>query len=245
MSVGGVTISVFGVFAALSLLVFSYVLWKRLRDDFEEEKILTLTIYSTLSFLLGARFFYILTHFSKFGVSLSWVLWRAHPGFSLLGGVLAVFGLCYWWTKERQWDFWLVSDSVSVSFSFSFFLLSLGVFISRLDQESLLAFLFSLLFLGFIFLLARTYRKFIWYKSGKPGFVASIGLAIFSLGFLLLEFTKKNGVSYGWENLGFFWLLLVGLCFLYYRSERNLRQDLKGTKKLALKIFLRKKPKNG
>lgn len=226
-SLGGLTISTFGAFAALALLVFSYVSWQSLRDDFEEEKVLSLTIALAFSFLLGARALYILTHFGQFGVSFSWFLPRRFPGFSLLGGVLTGVFALYLWTRENDWDFWLVADAVTVSFSSSLFLLSLGIFISRVDEASFFLLAFSLLFFGAVLFFAQSYRKFIWYKSGKPGFVASICLSLFSLGYLVVEFLIENVILYSWENLGFFLLVFVGFSFLYKRSERVLREDLK------------------
>lgn len=243
-SIGSVPISTFGVFAGASFVVFSFVLWQRLKEDFEEEAILTFTIFLALSFLLGARVFYILTHFSQFGFSFAFLLWRVYPGFSLLGGVLSAIGFTYWWTKKKQWVFWEIGDSILVSFSFSSFVIGLGLFASKLTKGSLYSFIFSFLFLAIVFFLYRNYRKFIWYESGKPGFVSSLGLGLFSLGVLILEFIRENGVSYSWESLGFFWLVLSGFSFLYYRSERSFRDDLKKTRELMKKPAFRKR-KNG
>lgn len=236
-SLGPITISTSGAFAGFSFLVFSFVLWQRLREDFEEEKILSLTILLALFFLLGARAFYILSHFSHFGFSFSWLFWRAFPGFSLVGGISASLVILYWWAKKSQWDFWQVADATTFSFSFSFFLLSLGIFISRPDRDSFLGLFFSLLFLGLVLLLTRSYRKFIWYKSGKPGFVATSSLSIFSLGALLLEFFIKNGVFFIWEKAGFILFAVAGFSLFYWRSERVLKEDLQGLKAVFSKIF--------
>jgi len=236
-SFGKLTISTFGVFSGLAFLVFSFTLWQRLRDDFEEEKILSLTILLALFFLLGARLFYILTHFGKFGLSFSWLSFRSSPGFSLLGGFLAAIFILYWWSRQNDWDFWQVSDATVFAFSFSFFSLALGIFISKTDQASLYLLIFSFFFLVVVFTFVQTYRKFIWYQSGKPGFVASVSLSLFSLGYLIVEFLTKNGIFYSWESLGFVLSALAGFSLLYYRSERVLSQDWQGAAAAFSRLF--------
>jgi len=222
---GKIPISLLGAFGALSFFSFSFVFWKRLRDDFEEERILSLTIFLALAFFIGSRFFYILTHFSSFGFSFSWFFWRSHPGFSFLGGILALIGTLYFWARKNEWDFWHLADQALISFSVSISLFCLGIFIWQTDTFSFFWFLFSLFFLNIALFLSRNYRKFIWYESGKPGFVSSFCLFLFSLAILLLEIFSQNKVYCVGENFGFGLLFLGGLFFLYKRSERNLKQD--------------------
>lgn len=242
LSLGPVVISTLGVFAALSFVIFSFVFWRRLKEDFEEEAILFLTILLLFSSFLGARFFYIFTHFSDFGFSFSWLFWRQFPGFSLAGALVG-FVLClFWWVAKRRWNLWPLADASLVAFSFAFLPMNIGIFLAGRNLFLLYRLVLSGFFLFLVLATAKNYRKLIWYRSGKPGFVATFGLAFLSFSLFGLEFFRKGVVSFNWEQAGYAYLGVASLFLLYFRSERIFRQDWQ---KMTETLMFFKKKKNG
>lgn len=231
---GPIIFSTFGFFVALAFVVSSFLLWRTLREDYPEEEIITLTILATLFALLGARIFYIFDHFFYFGFNIfKWLFFTRFPGFSLAGGALGAIISLYYYTLKKKWDFWLITDQAIWAALSAFLLGSIGLLLTRqmsffvLDKDSLFLAgqtLLSLIFLFVTFFLARNYRKFIWYQSGKPGFVACTITALFFLGYLALDFLV--GDSLYWEVGGALTLVSLAIIFLYRRSGRFLKEDL-------------------
>jgi len=224
LNFGPISISLFGVFSALAFLLGSFLLWRNLRGDFEEEEILSFSIFLPLLTIFGARLIFLLTNPAFLVNPKAWFLLRVFPGFSFFGAVSSGIFASFFWAKKKSWDFWVLADNLIIVFFLTLFLLSLEMFISGGEIFFLALTLFSFFCLLLSFFFNRNYRKFIWYKSGKPGFSACLGMAIFSGGFSLLEIFWGKGLY--WERLGFFALLFLSLGFFYYRSERKLKEDI-------------------
>lgn len=230
---GPIKISTFGFFAAVIFFAASFILWRSLKEDYQEEEILTFTLYLFIGAILGARIVYILSNFSAFGFSVSsWLLWTRYPGFSLLGAILGGGVLLYYWSKRKQWDLWLVGDKLIFVFLSAQILGSLGGYLSTASFFYLVMLILSTFILGVCWLMNQHYRKFLWYKSGKVGFVACVGFFFFFLGLSLLEILTKSGIYF--EKLVYPLLSAITIGLLCKRSERNWRVDL-GT------IFRRKR----
>lgn len=223
-SFGQIAISTFGFFAAFSFVAASFFLWRTLRDDYPEEEILSLTILLTLGAILGARIVFLLSSWEILFQPTAWFNFRAFGGFSPLGAILAAFLLVSFWTKKKSWDFWQIADVLVSAFLAVLVLLGVGLALSA-DGKFILSFLFLSCFsLILSFVLVKNYRKFIWYKSGKPGFSACLSLAFFFAGWSLLEFVFAKSVY--WEKVIVLVFAIACLVFLYRRSERNFKEDL-------------------
>lgn len=221
IGVGPISFSTFGIFAAFSFVVASFMLWRTLRDDYLEEEILTFTILVTLFLLLGGRIFYAAEHFADFNFSLGkWIFFTRFPGFSLVGAYFGVALFAFWWSRKKEWDFWLLVDILMPVLLVVFLLGSFGVSPPTFPQKVLL----GALTLVLSFFLVRYYRKLIWYKSGKPGFAACSCSAIFFLGIFVLDFFRDNRLYL--ELAGAVLIVALALVFLYQRSGRNLKEDL-------------------
>jgi prolipoprotein diacylglyceryltransferase len=226
ISIGPITITTFGFFSALSFVVLSYFLWKSLKEDYLEEEILTFTIVLTIAALIGARIFYILSHLYNFGFNLSkYFNLSLYPGFSMLGGILAILGIIFYWVKNKSWNLWLILDEIIKALLFVLLISGLGYFLSSGTTFALGFMLISTIVLLISLIFGKYYRKFIWYKSGKPGFVGLSSFSLFAVLYLGLEIFFKKGIV--WEEIGILVLGLYSLGYLYYRSERNLKDDLK------------------
>lgn len=218
--------STLGVFLALAFFTASFLLWRSLRDDYPEEEILTLTILATLFALGGGRIFFVLDHFSDFNFDLNkWLLFTRFPGFSPIGGFLAASFFVYYYTLKKHWDFWLVADHGVWAYLSIFFIGLLGAVVSQpVLPMVLLGRLGMTLFSFFlVFFLKQNYRKFIWYQSGKPGFIACAVTVFYFFGMSLLDFW--TGIVLYWEIGGALTVTILSLVLLYQRSGRVLKKD--------------------
>lgn len=224
-SVGPITISTFGVFIALTFVLASYLLWRSLKEDYPEEEIINYTILLTLVALLGGRILYSLAHFSDFGFSLGkWVLLTRFPGMSLAGALLGGVIFSLYWTKKNGWDFWVLADNVMIAFFSALVLGGLGAWLSDGSMQTLLGTFWAILVLFGSLFLTQNFRKFIWYKSGKPGFVACTSTIVYFLGLAGLDFWFRNDLY--WNITGGLAIFVLGLIFLYRRSGRILKEDI-------------------
>lgn len=226
LSLGPITISTFGFFAVCSFVAASFYLWLKLRDDYQEEEVISLTIVLAIGAILGARILYIITHLSEFPVfkPLAWFALRQDPGLSFLGALLAGILVLYLWTKKKNWNLFLVADNLVFALFLVLVVCGIGLVLSTGESFHFAFFAVSLGVGGLALLFSKNYRKFIWYKSGKPGFSALGAFAIFLLGYLLLEIFFKRGVY--WEKAIFALGSLFCLGLLYRRSERSLKEDI-------------------
>lgn len=225
-SIGPFIISPFGFFVAISFVIGAYLLWRGLREDYLEEEILSFTVYLSSSAFFGARIFYYLSHLYLAGPNIFKILdLRGFPGYSFLGAVLGAASVILYYSKKKDWDLWVVLDEAIKVFFVVTTLSGLGYFLSS-GQFYALSFVIVSFLVGIgSFLLTKYYRRLIWYKSGKPGFVCLTMFALFTFLYLLLDFFYKKGIV--WEGAGFFVLSLYALGITYYRSGRNLKEDLR------------------
>lgn len=222
---GPINIFPFGVSLALAFVVASFLLWRDLREDYLEEEIITFIILVTLFGLFFGRIFYLAGHFSDFNFSLfKWVFWARFPGFSLPGAFLGGTIFSLYWSKKKNWDFWLVADSLVPAFLAALLVGSLGAFLASGEIGILFKCLLAILVFLASFYLRQNFRKFIWYKSGRPGFVASSLTTLYFLGFAALDFWAKTNLY--WDLGVTLMVVVLALVFLYRRSGRVLTEDL-------------------
>jgi len=155
-------------FNFVSIFAFSYVLWKKLKEDYHHDTIFKFT----LTILAGAG--------AGWWVGESWakdfVFWLVFAG----GG-----GAGYIYLRRLNLKFFEVIDAISLGTFYFLFLHYLGrsiilfalpnyFFIANASLSVLLIFLYVYL--------ARDYRGFRWYPSGKVGFAGLFTLSLFFLG---------------------------------------------------------------
>lgn len=111
-SVGGFTVTTFGVFLALGFLAGVFLIWRLCRAwDLDEEKILDLTLLSFLGGLLGARLYFVIENLSYFISSpLDIILINKTTGFSFWGGFIGGSLTLYIWSKRFKTDFRQLAD---------------------------------------------------------------------------------------------------------------------------------------
>ena len=141
------TIQIFGV------LIFLFLFWKRLKDDYIQDQIFSTGFYA----ILACALFFLL---SKFLLP-KWWFWFGFWGFliGIFGGVLKF--------KLRVYE---ILDATFFSVVPAIFTISL-YYSTRQSDWYLLghSVLLALVFLLYLYL-NRNYKRFSWYKSGRIGF---------------------------------------------------------------------------
>ncbi len=234
-SLGPIMVSPLTLLIPLAFVLASYALWHELREDYPEEEIISLTIYLSLVFLVGARLLHIFSHLGEFKFSLlSWLLIGHYPGFSFIGGFLACLGLLIFWSKKKNWDFWQLVEIVVPAWFLVTGLVGVGLFLTSGEIIFLGEALLAIILLPFSRFLRKKYRTFVWYKSGKLGFVSCLSVSLFMLGKLLLEIIYRDSLY--WDCLFLIGIAVACLVLIYQRSDRELKEDLR-------KIFPKQKEK--
>lgn len=222
--IGLVTITPF--FWALFLATFfsSFSIWRKLKDDFKEDEILKLTLISFLFALFFSRIIFIILNFSFFVSGLGWFSSFA-ANFSPVGAFWGIIISLIVQNRKLKKNIWEIFDSFSLSMLYFLFLGGLGYTLktgSLKDTSFILAGIIGFLFFTFW---KNKYRSWPWYKSGKTGFLfwSTSFYTFFSLLVLAL---LRRGILY-WEGLGWIVSLIISIGVIYYRSERNFREDFK------------------
>ncbi|RJR15222.1 hypothetical protein C4579_02845 [Candidatus Microgenomates bacterium] len=131
VTIGSFSLGSFGVLLALSFIIFSYLVWKQLRDrGIDDEKIFDHIISVAAVSLLSARLIYVLLYPQVFmgnvlAVFLIWI----YPGLSFWGGVLGASVGTYVFAKMQKLRIIHVTDAYALAAPYGFILVSLGLFL--------------------------------------------------------------------------------------------------------------------
>lgn len=235
--IGFLKISPFLLSLLASFAVSPFLFWRNLKDEYKEEEIFNLIILAILLSIFTSRLFYVIENFARFNFSLNqWIFLNHGHNFSFSGAFLGVALTIYWQTKKNKKNPWEALDAMILPFFCFSFLSSFGLFLSSFNYVNLFYVLISFLLIIIFPEIKKRYRSLSWYKSGKTGFLFTVfSGGAFLLCFLFalaLAFFKKSGIYLEhWIWLMFF---LISLGLLYYRSERNFKDDFLG-------IFKRRK----
>lgn len=147
----------------IGLFFFSFVFWKKLREDYPNEHIFTFTLLAFLGGILGW-----------------WLSSQLLPGFVFWSTLVTGSAFALWALKRFEFRFFEVADSISPAWFWLSFFTFLGLGLPK-DVLLLLESLVSL-FSAFIYkIILSRYRTFSWYPSGKVGFAGAIALAFYFL----------------------------------------------------------------
>lgn len=152
------------VFNLLGVLVFLFVFWKKLREDYTTGQIFTTGLYIIVGISLAVI---ISTKFLE-----SWWFWLSFIGVAL-GLVLGVLKF-----KLRFFETFEAGVAATLPWLGIVFLLDS---IEKSNLASFIGFIVIILLIALFYFLDAHYKKFTWYKSGRVGFT---GLT--TLGLLLL-----------------------------------------------------------
>jgi len=158
----------------LGILIFLFIFWKKLKEDYAPE-----IIFKAATFILAgilAGWILSINFFS------AWFFW-----WELAGGLIGL-GIVYFKLKVRFYET-LEAFVISMLPWFSLVFLKDSVF--NFSFTSFAAFLATLVFIFVYYYFDVHYKNFAWYRSGKIGFS---GLAILSLIFLVRSVLALTGI---------------------------------------------------
>lgn len=169
----------FIIFNLIGLIIFLFLFWKRLKEDYLPNQIFS-TFFSILFFML-------LTYFLSINLFPSWWFWCTYLGFflGLIIGLLR-FKLKFYETFEAAFLGFLIC--------FSLYLLADSV--RNLNIVSFAGFVISVILIGIFQYVDMHYRNYSWYKSGKVGFTGLILSAIFFLARIIAYLYFPNTLSF-------------------------------------------------
>lgn len=129
LSLGSVSLSSYGVCFFLAFIFFAFSIWKHLRDaGVSDEKIFDNIIVVSTSALIGARIFFVLTHFATFSKNILsvFLLW-SYPGLSFWGALVLGLIIFVFYAQKQKLPVGLLADGYARAFPLGMIFVSLGV----------------------------------------------------------------------------------------------------------------------
>jgi hypothetical protein len=187
-----------GILRVIGIIVFLYLVWRNLRDDYDNQKLISYSWMALLGFLVVGRLAFGLIHWGIWNNNFAdWISVWSKPGMSYIGGYLGLVLMTWINCKRNQYKFFaFLEDVLKPTLVLSWFLLADEYWQSKFDIKVLIymAMLVVIYFIsGF---LKKKYRSFVWYKSGKKGFVLlSVNFLFFLMLTVDLILFKENLVN--------------------------------------------------
>lgn len=190
----------------LSFFVFAFVLWRKLREDYPNDKIFLLTLGLMVSIVVG-----------------NWIFGR-FPLFLFWATLALLVAIGFYLVKKLEFRLFETLDAIALGWFWVLIIGGPAGFLSTRSFETLVEpAMAGLALLGFTFFNAR-YRTFSWYPSGKIGFagVGSLGIYFLSRSFFGVYTALTSSLSIGIFN-GIIGLVLFLGCaiVLYFRGREQ------------------------
>lgn len=116
INIGSISIPSLGVFLALGFFYSIFLVWRLARAwDFNEEKVLDITLVTTFGAIVFSRLYFVLEYLEYFGQNFTKIfLIFKYPGFSFWGAFLGGWLTLYFTVRKFKLDFAVVADIASV-----------------------------------------------------------------------------------------------------------------------------------
>jgi hypothetical protein len=191
----------------LGILIFLFLLWKTLKDDYQYEKIFSLGFVVLVSVAVSI----LVLNFTPY---LYW--------FWIMGTIMTI-SIALAIRKQRMKFFEVIEGfAISILPWLSFYFLNDSI--QKSSLSSFLAFWLTLICIFIYFLLKNYYRTFSWYKSGRVGFAGISTLLIFFIVRMISSIFFPYIISFSGKSEIFFsgsTALLLGILLynLYSKKE--------------------------
>lgn len=205
-----------GILRIIGIILFVYLTWRNLRDNYEENKVVVYSWVALLGFFVIGRATYGLINFGIWNDN--WTSWFSvwnKPGMSYVGGFVGLILVNFVFSRLNSWKFIpFCEDNLVNSLIFSFLIMFDEFIRTNFDLRVGLYLFILLLMIFYAKLMKNKYRSLVWYRSGKKGFafLSTISLSFLLLGFLEILFHTNIAFSV------IYWIIslisLAGLCIL-------------------------------
>lgn len=180
------------VVAAGAYFVAGFLVWRKMKEEYEEEEILKLVMLLGLAAVVGA------------------VVFRT---WGVVGLGLVTMA---WWCRRKDWAFWEWLDTVG----------PVGLAVGALV---ILNWVWAAGVMV-VWLIGRTYRRWKWYRSGRPGLVGLAAIIFVAGGEITVA--NRSGYHLYWGGLEAaqwigIWSVVASLVAIYLRAGRKVTIDLK------------------
>ena len=162
-----------GIFRVLGIVAFLYLLWRNLRESYDDQKIISYSWLGLLGFLICGRLGYGLINWGIWNNDLTdWISVWNKPGMSYMSGYLGLILVTWLFAKRQQWKFLNFMEDLVKPFLILVGLMMVDEWVrSKFSWQILIYILMVILVYMLSNWFAGRYRSFVWYKSGKKGFV--------------------------------------------------------------------------
>ncbi|MFH1601419.1 MAG: hypothetical protein ABIB61_00490 [Candidatus Shapirobacteria bacterium] len=200
----GINFSLLFLFFPLGVIIYLFSLWAKFKGEYPEKMIISYSLFTLLFFALFALLPYFLGQKEYFlAVGLS--------------GVIVSSIIASW---QNKWNIWYMLESITPAILFLSGIILLGMSITFGRVSYFIQTLFFLI--AYLSVkLAKGYRSFNWYRSGKAGFLFLLPLSIILVLEAGLDFSLSNGLY--WRSLLSAAGATAGSVLLFYRA-RNIKK---------------------
>ncbi len=210
------------------LVVGPFLIWRRIRDEYNDEDVVKLLLILIVFSLVGAKGFGVIGWLAISG----WKVgsnWWMDSRLDIWGGVMAGMVGMWWYHLDRARGLTGdVEDAIAEGYWWVLVILALGREVARLMEGNWAGLgwvLIWLVGLGAFYWVRGKYRQFSWYPSGKVGFVFWCSMIFVGLGYSVWAFMSGN-ILLGFGRFVFgFGTTIFGLIGWYRRSGRKVRKD--------------------
>jgi len=158
-----------------------------LRESYDDQKIIGYSWLALLGFLIFGRLGYGLINWGIWNNDLiDWISVWQKPGMSYMSGYIGLILITWLYAKQQQWKFLNFMEDLVKPFLALVGLMMIDEWTrSKFSWQILIYILMLILVYILVNCLDGRYRSFVWYKSGKKGFVLLSSNFLF---FLVLVF---------------------------------------------------------
>ena len=205
-----------GILRIIGIILFVYLSWRNLRDNYEENNLVTYSWIALLVVFTGGRISYGLINFGIWNDSwLSWFSVWDKPGMDYVGGFLILLLFNFIFSKLNNWKFIPFCEDILINILlFLAFLIGDEFLRTKFDLKVGLYLLILILLMFFVNFAKKKYRSLVWYKSGKKGFAflmtGFLAFLIFGILAVIFKISLIYIILYWFISL----LSLVGLVIL-------------------------------
>lgn len=164
----------------LATFGYHYISWRTMKESYKDEEIVAFSWVALMLFLIGGRVGFGLSHLGEWNSIIPWLeFWKINQFnlWSALGTWVAFAALI---SRDKGWKIWPFMEDNLISLGFLLFIVAMVMGNWRLMLSLFLAMFLTLP-------VKRKYRSFLWFKSGRKGFMFFWYMICFCLIFGILN----------------------------------------------------------
>jgi len=222
--IGETTVTPFGIVAAISLILYLFLVWIALSKDHDQEDVVRLSLGTVLAFFIGGRLINIFLNINDYGFDINnWLNLRNIGKINFLGGLVSMIAYMSVVYRSFHLSIWYFLEKLVFPVSIIALLINLSLFLTTAEVAFLgKGVIFIIILISSLFL--SGYRSFVWYGSGKAGFLFFAVTGEYFFLAIILDFIL-SAFSY-WQLVLNVVLLLASLMGVYFLSGKKVKKGV-------------------